>query len=194
MQMFVSTLANRCWTRCCEGRAMVRRLLLGALAGVVGTAAMTAAMRILHRRLAEPERYALPPREIVQRIVPDERGSEEDLRTATLASHFAYGAASGSFLALAQPSPGAATGALYGIAIWVVSYLGWIPSVGLLKAASLHPRRRNALMIGVHVVWGAVTALTLRELRQAEAEIFSGRDLRDAAPRSTRLNLHLSPR
>src|SRR5512132_2035096 len=161
---------------------MVRRLLLGALAGLVGTAAMTAAMRILHRRLAESERYALPPREIVQRIVPDERGSEEHLRTGTLASHFAYGAASGSLLALVQPSPGAVTGALYGIAVWVVSYLGWIPSVGLLKTASLHPRGRNALMIGVHVVWGAVTALTLQELRQAEAEIFSGHNLRDAPP------------
>src|SRR5512132_2683041 len=86
---------------------MVRRLLLGALAGLVGTAAMTAAMRILHRRLAEPERYALPPREIVQRIVPDERGSEQDLRTATLASHFAYGAASGG-----SAEPGGRDGSL----------------------------------------------------------------------------------
>ena len=41
------------------------RLLIGGIAGFVGTMAMTAAMRRLHRRLPEKERYPLTPREIV---------------------------------------------------------------------------------------------------------------------------------
>ena len=41
------------------------RLLIGAIAGFVGTMAMTSAMRRLHQRLPEKERYPLTPREIV---------------------------------------------------------------------------------------------------------------------------------
>ena len=41
------------------------RLVIGAIAGFVGTMAMTAAMRRLHRRLPKRERYPLTPREII---------------------------------------------------------------------------------------------------------------------------------
>ena len=41
--------------------ATTNRLLLGALAGLAGTVAMTAAMRAMHRHLPSPERYPLPP-------------------------------------------------------------------------------------------------------------------------------------
>lgn len=44
------------------------RLLLGALAGTV---AMTAAMRAMRGRLPAPERYPLPPREIIEGPVPE---------------------------------------------------------------------------------------------------------------------------
>jgi hypothetical protein len=56
------------------------RLLLGALAGVVGTAAMTVAMRALHRRLPPQHRYPLPPREIVQEVLPEPAEHCEHLR------------------------------------------------------------------------------------------------------------------
>ena len=48
---------------------LTTRILLGAIAGFVATAAMTAAMARLHRRLPEADRYPLPPREITQRIM-----------------------------------------------------------------------------------------------------------------------------
>jgi hypothetical protein len=41
------------------------RLLIGGIAGFVGTMAMTSAMRRMHARLPEKERYPLTPREIV---------------------------------------------------------------------------------------------------------------------------------
>src|SRR4028118_1521930 len=41
------------------------RLLLGGIAGFVGTMAMTSAMRRLHQRLPEEESYPLTPREII---------------------------------------------------------------------------------------------------------------------------------
>ena len=159
---------------------LLHRLLLGALAGIAGTAAMTAAMRRLHRRLPKPDRYPLPPREIVERLLPqpgDAAPGEGARRDLTMAAHFGYGAATGALYALLRPSrgplPGPLPGAAYGALVWAASYLGWIPAWGILDWATRHPRRRNALMIGVHLVWGATMAATLRELERAEAEIFA---------------------
>jgi hypothetical protein len=153
----------------------------GALGGLVGTAAMTAAMRRLHGRLHEAERYPLPPREIIQSVARQTGMEREvDLQDLTLGAHFAYGAAAGALYALARPSDGIVAGAGYGLAVWAASYLGWIPGLAILEPATRHPRRRNGLMLAAHVVWGATTALTIRELERAEAEVFAGRAAPDA--------------
>jgi hypothetical protein len=84
------------------------RLLLGALAGVVGTAAMTVAMRALHRRLPPQHRYPLPPREIVQEVLPEPAGhriAEDHRQSLTMAAHFGYGAATAALYARPGPRP-----------------------------------------------------------------------------------------
>ena len=147
------------------------RLLIGGIAGFVGTLAMTAAMSRLHRILPAPERYPLTPREIVDALThqdePQQQLSEPAALDTTTAAHFAYGAATGALLGAANPKVGPGEGALAGVAVWAASYLGWIPGAGILKPATDHPRRRNALMIGAHLVWGATTALAMRELTMA---------------------------
>ena len=52
--------------------------------------------------------------------------------------------------------------------------------MGNLKPATEHPPRRNLLMIGVHIVWGAATAAAMRELRLARETILSDGPDRDA--------------
>ncbi|HYD37582.1 MAG TPA: hypothetical protein VEA60_08210 [Allosphingosinicella sp.] len=161
---------------------LTSRLVIGGIAGFVGTMAMTAAMRRLHRRLPEREGYPLTPREIV------DSGSKqlgrpvagEVAKDVTTAAHFAYGAACGAMLAAMNPDPKKRTGAAAGAAIWLASYMGWIPAVGTLEPATKHPGRRNLLMIGVHLVWGAATAATMRELRAARETIFRDGPDRDA--------------
>jgi uncharacterized membrane protein YagU involved in acid resistance len=157
-----------------DGLKLGSRLLIGGIAGFVGTMAMTAAMRRLHRRLPEAERYPLTPREIV------DSGSEqiglpvggEAAKDITIAAHFAYGAAMGALIAAMNPDPGKRTGAVAGVAVWLASYMGWIPAVGTLEPATKHPARRNLLMIGVHLVWGAATAGAIGDLRAARETIF----------------------
>ena len=146
------------------------RLLLGAVAGVAGTMAMTSAMRRLHGRLPASDRYPLTPREIVDAAVAPDPAVAPDLTTA---AHFAYGAACGALLAAADERPSMVTGAAAGTGIWLVSYMGWVPALSLLKPATEHPARRNALMIAVHVVWGTATAASLRELAAARETIFA---------------------
>jgi uncharacterized membrane protein YagU involved in acid resistance len=155
---------------------LASRLVIGAVAGFVGTMAMTAAMRRLHRRLPEAERYPLTPREIVDSMSEQATGAAPEDETAkdlTTASHFLYGAAMGALISAANPDPSRKAGALAGTAVWLASYMGWLPAVGTLEPATKHPARRNALMIGVHLVWGASTAAAIRELRLARETIFA---------------------
>ncbi|MEA3032852.1 MAG: hypothetical protein QOH86_868 [Sphingomonadales bacterium] len=149
------------------------RLLIGSIAGFVGTMAMTAAMRRMHRRLPAKERYPLTPREIIDSgasqigvALPNEAAKD-----VTTAAHFAYGAAMGALIAAMNPDPKKKTGAAAGFAVWLASYMGWLPAVGTLEPATRHPARRNALMIVAHLVWGASTAAAIRELRLARETI-----------------------
>jgi uncharacterized membrane protein YagU involved in acid resistance len=146
------------------------RLFVGAVAGLVGTMAMTSAMRRLHRRLPAKERYPLTPREIVDSAAAP---SEETAKDSTIAAHFAYGAGCGALLAAAGTRPGPAAGAAAGAAVWLGSYMGWIPALNLLDPATEQPARRNALMIWAHLVWGAATAKAISELAEARETIFA---------------------
>jgi uncharacterized membrane protein YagU involved in acid resistance len=160
------------------------RLLIGAIAGVVGTLAMTSAMRRMHDRLPPEERYPLTPREIVdssseQAGVPLPNETAKDVTTA---AHFAYGAASGALLGAANVMLGPMSGATAGVGIWLGSYMGWIPGARILKPATDHPPRRNLLMIAAHVVWGVATAKAMRELVAARETILAEGVDQDAPP------------
>ncbi len=166
--------------------ALVGGALLGGLAGIAATAAMTVAMRRLWRGLPASERYPLPPREITERLVGDRlpgRRSEATLRHATVAAHFGFGAATGALFPLLSTARSPGAGAAYGVAVWAASYFGWVPGLRILAPASAHPARRNALMIAAHLVWGAAVAGLLGEFERAERDAFSSGRLRDA-PRS----------
>jgi hypothetical protein len=82
--------------------------------------------------------------------------------------------------AVASSKPEPMKGAAYGVAVWTGSYLGWIPTLGLLKPATRHPAERNALMLAAHLVWGAALGGTLREITLTERRAFAGSDDRDA--------------
>ena len=144
----------------------MNKYLIGATAGFVATAAMTAAMGAMFKRLPREQRYPLPPREITtaltRRAGLAEHLSERQHRHAALASHFAFGAAAGALyapVAIRSGFPPAAGGIGYGLLIWAGSYLGWVPALGILRPATEWPAERNALMVAAHVVWGLVTGL-----------------------------------
>lgn len=141
-------------------------LLAGALAGFVATAPMTVAMELMRRRLPWWERYRLPPGQIVTSVA-HKLGIRRHMdrskhRTTTVAAHFAYGAAAGAVyapLARAMPLPALLKGPAFGLIVWSISYLGLLPALEILPPATVHPPRRNALMIVAHIVWGATLGL-----------------------------------
>jgi putative membrane protein len=147
----------------------------GALAGFVATAPMSAFMWTARELLPPPEQYPLPPNQIVADVAAKtgmgEAAAGPDHVLATAAAHFGYGAAAGAlYTALPHqlsPSP-ALNGALFGLLVWSGSYLGLLPALGILRPATEHPARRNALMIAAHVVWGATLGMMVDYLEQRQ--------------------------
>lgn len=146
------------------------KLLLGAvvgfIAGTVATGPMTVAMLLWHRRLPGLERYPLPPREITMKLARAagvaDKMSPEARSAATLMAHFLYGGAAGAIYGAVSeeiPARPILKGIGFGLLVWTGSYLGYLPGMGILRSATDHPARRNLLMIGAHVVWGAATGL-----------------------------------
>ena len=149
--------------------------LIGCIAGVVATGPMTVAMILWHRRLPPHERYPLPPREITMKLAR-ETGLAGDMSgpaksAATLVAHFAYGGACGAAYGAASgrlPGPAVVKGIGAGLLVWAGSYLGLLPGTGILRLATDHPARRNLLMLGAHVVWGAALG-SVKELFEEES-------------------------
>jgi hypothetical protein len=152
-------------------------ILLGAVAGLAATVPMSLAMKLMHEQLPEHEQYPLPPRavtmEVAERAGVREHLDEGEREAATWAAHFGYGAACGALygaLAAGSRVPPLAAGVGFGLAVWAGSYLGWLPAAGILRPATEHPPRRNALMMAAHVVWGAGLGLAVAGLSDERSE------------------------
>ena len=153
----------------------VRKLVQGAASGFIATAPMSLFMLIGWRLLPQREKYPLPPRliteEITERVGLEDRMGEGELVGLTIFSHFGYGALFGSLYALFDnriAMHSSLRGALSGLALWIASYLGWLPAMGILRPATRHPWRRNLLMIVAHLVWGLSLGEVMRKLTKNE--------------------------
>ena len=147
-------------------------LLAGALAGTAATVPMTIFMAAADAALPESERYPLPPEQITATLarsagVPT-RPERPGWEAKTYAAHFGFGAAAGAAYAAlgADRLPGhpAAKGVAFGLSVWAVSYLGWLPAAGLVPPATREPTGRNLLMVAAHVVWGAAVGTLSQRL------------------------------
>jgi uncharacterized membrane protein YagU involved in acid resistance len=151
------------------------KLFIGAAAGCIATAPMSISMLLGWKLLPKHEKYHLPPRlitqEILERVGIEGHLSEKGLVGLTILSHFGYGALSGAVYALFEhklPVHSSLKGVLNGLALWVGSYLGWLPAMGILSPATQHPWRRNLLMIIAHVIWGVTLGEVTRKLTANE--------------------------
>lgn len=150
---------------------------LGLCAGLAATLPMTIAFKYLNRKVPAQERLPIPPKEVGQAIV-ERTGLKNGLsgrkqrRAAIWSAHYAFGAASGSLFPMfaGRLKKGgqvhyAAAGAIFGLAIWAGSYLGWLPAARILPPETERPRSRMGVNVGAHLVWGT----TLGTLFQALA-------------------------
>ena len=141
----------------------------GAVAGVVATLAMSVPM-LAATQLGLVRHQA--PRQITDRLLQHTglagQVRDEDSRDAlATANHLGFGAAGGVIFGLLSrylpPSvPRVAAGMTYGAMIWTVSYAGWAPALRLMPAPDDDEPARPALMLGAHLVYGAVLGALTR--------------------------------
>jgi len=141
---------------------------------------MTLAMEVMYRSLPQHERYPLPPREITEQLIAKAglwgQLDEKEYLGLSLLSHFLYAAAAGAvYAALVEKYtfsslPGGVT---FGLGLWTISYLGWLPAAGILRPATEHPPRRNVLMLTAHVVWGSVLGLLANHFQEKHEKSFT---------------------
>jgi hypothetical protein len=158
-----------------RGKALcMRTLLRGVAAGLVGTAAMTAAQLLAARIRGEPSDTPVPsrwsdapaPAQVAKKaadtIGEGDRVTRRDVPRLTTAMHWSYGTALGVLYALAarivRPSP-VLGGLGYGVGVWSASYAQLVP-LGIYEPPWNYPLRELALDLGYHLVYGAAAAET----------------------------------
>jgi hypothetical protein len=149
---------------------------IGAVAGVVATAGMTALMLAAQRAGIMGE---LPPHDIAHDTVErtplrDDVGREGRGALGWL-FHFGFGAAAGALFAVlrrrVRPSPpDALTGVGFALLVWTISYLGWVPALHFLPPATDDQPGRPPTMIAAHVVFGALLGTIIERARPGDRD------------------------
>ena len=153
----------------------LRAVLMGALAGALGTVVSYSTGRVLFGPFAPPEFLARrggtpPPHKIVQKFATgifEVELTKEQEANYVWGVHFGYGAFWGVIYALLQSSlrwPPLFHGVVYGFVVWVLGHFYLLPMTKISAPASKQPRSIAKRWAVVNVVWGVVNALVYARL------------------------------
>jgi uncharacterized membrane protein YagU involved in acid resistance len=158
----------------------------GVIAGFIGGVVAAGAMSIAHKGLVALSSTTRQP------TVPTEQEQGEDA-TVTVANgiarwllgrplpadtkplagsvvHYAFGASVGGLyggLATVAPRATLALGLPFGIAVWLGAHVIMVPALGLAAPPTRQPPLKEAFELVLHLVYGAVTEVARRFIRQA---------------------------
>ena len=151
-------------------RSIIRSAAVGAGAGVAATMAMSSVMLAARQMGLRAE---LPPvliaEETVEAVSHRQAKPGEERALATVA-HFGFGALAGALYGSAaggvrRGALAGVLGILFGSAVWLVSYQGWIPVLGIMPPASRDHPGRVGTMLAAHWIYGAALGVTAHRLR-----------------------------
>jgi len=133
----------------------------GAIGGGLATIAMSLVM-LGARRVGlvdelPPDRMAAVALDAADQRVRTGRARE----ALAVVLHVGFGVATGVLFGilyrrLRLPVPALPQGVVYGSLVWLISYMGWVPALGLMPAATRDGPRRPVVMVLAHGVYGAV--------------------------------------
>jgi hypothetical protein len=159
---------------------LMKRIALGAAAGVVGTAAIHALMVAsqkfapitvpLHRH--DPGEFMV---EQAEGVLPRETRYNVPAaaeKTAAVALSFGYGATFGALYGALRDrvDDPVKEGSLLGVLTWAVGYLGWLPATKITKPVWRENPIKTAGEIARHAVYGVATAATYSALEERLAD------------------------
>ncbi|MDQ3694287.1 MAG: DUF1440 domain-containing protein [Chloroflexota bacterium] len=142
----------------------------GLISGALATAPMTLVL-VVSRWLGL---FRTAPPEQITKNAAAEVGLEEvtddpEFGPIWLGLHVVFGACSGIGFELVRsflPRPPVAGGAVYGLIVWAVNYVGLMPVLGLFPSPRQAGRRRTIVMIVAHIVYGMVMGVVFSAARK----------------------------
>lgn len=155
-------------------------LLRGLWSGLFATSTMTMVMMRLYQWLPRARRGPLPPATLTKSLL-SKTGLKNELSEpaqmeSTLLSHSAFGASCGVVYSILAPhirGNSILKGSLFGLGVWGLSYLGWIPAMNLRPKGTRMNSQQNAMMVLSHIVWGASLGYLEREFRRSGKKMLS---------------------
>ena len=150
--------------------AGIRAVADGAASGLLATVVMTGVL-LAARRLGLVDRPA--PEAVVTGML-EEVDLDQEIRPPArtglvTVAHLGYGAALGAgFSAIARRIGRVSSlrGAGFGLVVWTVSYLGWLPAVGIFPRPSQQGAGRHVENVAGHLVYGASLGWMTARLRR----------------------------
>ncbi|MBA2518051.1 MAG: DUF1440 domain-containing protein [Chloroflexia bacterium] len=142
----------------------------GLISGALATAPMTLVLAVSRWlglfRTAPPEQIA---KNAAAEAGLEEVTDDPEFGPIWLGLHVVFGAGSGLGFGLVRPflprSP-VAGGAVYGLIVWAVNYVGLMPVLGLFPSPRQAGIRRTVVMIVAHIVYGTVMGVVFSATRK----------------------------
>jgi hypothetical protein len=154
---------------------MMKQLGIGMLAGLAGTAALTAAVQLERKALPFGQKHhATFQHKVIQKAEKffGIRGLSDSSETAAVhGASFAYGTLMGSLYAWwaskIEASPWV-TGPAYGLFLWGIGLAGWLPAFGIQRAPWKKSPMQAAMPIISHLLYGLAAAAVIRIAEEEE--------------------------
>lgn len=140
----------------------------GALGGVAGGLAMYGMKQMVAPKVLPEDmrREGFAPKKAVE--WGEEKAGHPNALTKTgedqaaMAAHLAYSAGFGALYGLVRRKvngvPSSLAGALFGLAVWGLSFEGLMPTLGMMRATTDLPMKKWPPDIMGHIIYGAATA------------------------------------
>lgn len=145
----------------------VHDIVGGMVAGMAATMAMTV-MMLAAQRLGlvgtqPPEKIT---RRLLNRVSPlAGRGMRQEASTG---AHLAFGTGAGAAFGVVRRflpmAPVGLAGMAYGLSIYLLSYVGWLPALGLMPPPTDDRPGRQPSLVAGHLVYGVVLGIVSRRL------------------------------
>ena len=107
-----------------------------------------------------------PPERVVERAAEatETPATHGEVELAASLAHIGFGAAGGAAFGVAASRFALPDGAAvpWALGIWLVSYFGWIPALGILPPPTDDRPGRAWTMLGAHVVYGVALGAAWR--------------------------------
>jgi hypothetical protein len=155
----------------------IKRVATGSACGVLATMVMSGWMFVGQLVSRHGEQ---PPKRLVRGLagragIPTKRRGVGTV-AVTGAAHLGFGLGGGAVYGAVVHRSSVPRGVAFGIGVWAVSYVGWIPALRLMPPPYKDLRGRAWTILSAHVVYGAVLGAALASYDGAHG---------DAAPDSS---------